>query len=200
MANIYVGIDPGFTGYIVVLNESGEYFLHFKTPTLVETTHVKKRVGVRAGQIVSKTKTSLDEIGIYQFLNNLCQQYDKTFVCVEKQHAMKGQGLASTAKNMYGFGFLVGLCTGLGCPTNTVRAVEWQKVMSDPKATDKKAASILACKNWNKDIDLRKTKKSRIDDHNLADAVNIARFTWHKFGPKGDSNVKAEGTTSGTTG
>jgi hypothetical protein len=180
---IYVGIDPGFTGYITVVDEAGKYIAHFKTPTIVNVKQIKKRTGKRAGQTVTKTKTELDEKGIHDWMNNL-RNWGTPIVCVEKQHAMTGQGLASTAKNMYGYGFWVGLCKGLGYQTYPVGAVEWQKVVSDPKAEDKKAASVASVKAWNKDICLLKTKRSRIEDHNLADSINIARYAWHQYNEK----------------
>lgn len=183
---IFVGVDPGFTGYITLVDANGKYVKHIKTPILVNKKEIKKRTGKKAGQIVTKTKTELDELQIMHALKEIDLDYKSVYITIEKQHAMTGQGLASTAKNMYGYGFWVGLSKGFGWNVYVASAVEWQKVTSDPKAEDKKAASVASVKKWNKDLDLRKTKRSRLDDHNLADSVNIARFTWHKFGQTGE--------------
>lgn len=203
---LYVGIDPGFTGYITVLDDKGNYLHHFKTPTIVETKETKRnktklsksgKVRWEAGAITTKTNTSLDEPAIYEFLRKLTGgEFDvphsfipgrtcKPVIVVEKQHAVTGQGLASTAKTMYGYGFWMGMARGLGYEVHAVSATEWQKVTSDPKALDKKAASVASAKAWNKEIDLKKTKRSKVEDHNLADSVNIARYCWHKFGNNG---------------
>ena len=205
---IYVGIDPGFTGYITVLDNKGNYLAHFKTPCIVETKETKRnktklsksgKVRWEAGAVTTKTNTKLDEEAIYAFLRKLTSgptifddRHDfipysgpRPVIIVEKQHAVTGQGLASTAKTMYGYGFWMGMARGLGYEVHAVSATEWQKVTSDPKAVDKKAASVASVKAWNKEIDLKKTKRSKIEDHNLADSINIARFCWHKFGNNG---------------
>jgi len=180
---VYVAVDCGFTGYISVIGEDGRYISHYKTPTLSESKSVKKRA---TGKVVTKTKTWLDLRHMCEILTLIRDRYDVQIVVVEKQHPMTGQGLASTGKTMEGYGVWKGMLTGLGMPMYLASAVEWQKVTSDPKAEDKKLASIHSVKNWDKEIDLRKTKRSKIDDHNLADALNIGRFAWHKFGHKGE--------------
>src|SRR3954469_24751066 len=65
---VAVGIDPGLTGYISVVNEDGKYLEHHKTPILTDVKHIKKRTGARAGQVVTKTKNTLDELGIFHIL------------------------------------------------------------------------------------------------------------------------------------
>ncbi len=183
MESRFVGIDPGLTGYISVLDGDGKYIQHFKTPTLVDTKKIKKRTGKRAGQTITKTKITLDEAGVFDILSQIKTQYRprSIYVVVERQHPMTGQGLGSTGKTMEGYGFWKGILRGMGFDFYVVGAVEWQKVTSDPKAEDKKAASIASVKKWDKDVDLKKTKRSRIDDHNLADSLCIARFAHHKF-------------------
>ncbi len=178
----YCGIDCGFTGYAVILNEHGKYVEHFKLPTIVN----RKETHKRSGKIVTKTNTSLDEVAIYEWF----RKWSPVKICVgiEKQHPMAKQGLGSTSKIMYGFGWLSGLIRGLGLPCNVFRAVDWQKELLPPKSEDTKAASVASIKAWDKDIDLKRTKRSQIDDHNLADALNIARFTWLKFGTMGGQN------------
>jgi hypothetical protein len=183
-SKFYCGVDPGLTGYITVLDGKGNYVEHFKTPTVVETKKIKKRTGKRAGQVVTKTKTTLDEVEVTRILLGIKAKriFSGLVFCVERQHPVTGQGLASTGKTMEGFGFWKGVLHGLGIPFHVVSATEWQKVVSDPKAKDKKAASVAKVKQLYKDLDLKKTKRSKVDDHNLADSVLIARYCWLTHG------------------
>jgi hypothetical protein len=180
----YVGIDPGFTGYISVLNYKGNLITWVKTPIIVDVKKTKKR---KTGKISTKTKTTLDEEKIIAILKHLGPN---VVICVEKQHAVTGQGLASTAKTMYGFGFWVGAARALGMELHLIGAKEWQNDLLDLEPYDiedkdiTKKASVAAVKEWNKELDLRKTKRSKIDDHNLADSLNIGRYAYRKFGPQ----------------
>jgi hypothetical protein len=187
MGEVFLGIDPGFTGYIVLIDDQGNYLERFKTPCIVEKKSIKRnkdkynkkgKLVWKKGHISTKTSTVLDEEQIVEYLSNLIDRFSKINICIEKQHAITGQGLASTAKNMYGFGFWVGVSRALGFNTHVISAVDWQKEFSDESIEDKKEASIDSVTSWNKDICLKKTKRSKKADHNLADAINIARYTY----------------------
>ena len=173
--NIFAGIDPGFTGWITAINEDGSLHSFIKTPIFTDVKKVKRRA---TGKISTSTKTSLDEPAIIEILRSFPNY---SVVALEKQHPVTGQGLASTGKTMYGYGFWVGVTRSLGLNLKLITAKEWQKVMLDNSIEDTKEASVAAVKKWNKELDLRKTKRSKKDDHNLADSINIARYCWQSF-------------------
>ena len=145
------GIDPGFTGAIAVVGD-GVPVAVWDMPVLT----------------VGK-KTELDEIG----LKSIMQNFELSIVAIEKAGAMPGQGIASTARYLIGFGIIRGLCVGLGLPYQLVHPATWKaRIMRDmPK---EKQASVMKCNQlfpaWSAE-NLRLKKH-----HGRADALLIAHY------------------------
>lgn len=202
----FIGCDPGFTGFLTVLSPEGTLIEFKATPVLKSVKKTTRRSDKynskgklvhKAGHISVSTKKTLDEKAIKAYLRKF-RRFDKdkgyrpeVLIVIEQQHARTMEGRASIAKTMYGFGFWVGLCRGLGFTVKVVRAVDWQKVffqttkeerLADKDVTKKK--SIESVRNWSKELDLRKSNKSKKDDHNLADSINIARYGFLTFGKR----------------
>ena len=157
---IYVGIDPGFTGAIAIfyplISAANEHRLQvYDMPVL--------KVG---------KKTELDEAGLFNIMHPLGLEAAVT-VCIEKAQSMPGQGVSSTGRYLIGYGFIRGMCSGLGLPYQLVHPTTWKaKIMRDmPK---EKQASVLKCQQlfpaWSAQ-NLRLVKH-----HGRADAVLIAYY------------------------
>lgn len=104
---IYVGIDPGQTGWIVALGKGMEWLSDARMPaTATELADVLIDIGYAA-------------------------------TWVERQHPVRGQGLGSTYTTAYHAGVIEGVIAALGRPYYLVRAADWQRVMlrGEPRAS-----------------------------------------------------------------
>jgi crossover junction endodeoxyribonuclease RuvC len=90
----------------------------------------------------------------------------KPFAYIEKAHSMPNQGVASSFKFGYGYGFLIGVLTALKIPYEMVTPNTWQKALScqskgDKNVTKAKAQQLFPNHTW---------------IHSTADSVLIAEY------------------------
>ena len=92
---------------------------------------------------------------------------------VEKAQSMPGQGIASTARYMTGYGQILGILAGLYIPKTLVHPRTWKtKMMKDmPK---EKGASILRCQQLYPEF--AKEFLTLKKHHGRADAILIAAY------------------------
>lgn len=102
---MYIGIDPGKTGAVAILDDKGKYFdvLDFDDPRLLETL------------------TELSPVLNFAFL--------------EKVHSMPGQGVVSTFSFGENFGWWQGVLGAIGVPYVFVRPQDWMKRFSLQKSS-----------------------------------------------------------------
>ena len=111
---MYIGIDPGKTGAVAILDDKGNYInvLDFGQeglmPTLIDYAPVVK------------------------------------FAYLEKVHSMPGQGVVSTFSFGENFGWWQGVLGSLGIPYTTIRPQDWMKKYSLQKssASDKPGLEV----------------------------------------------------------
>lgn len=103
-----IGIDPGCTGAIVVLDDDGAFHGHMLMPTV--------KVG---------TKSRVNGAAIAAFLGLL--PADKTHAYIEQVGAMPKQGVASTFTFGHAAGVVEGIIQGLGIPYTLVTPQAWKK-------------------------------------------------------------------------
>lgn len=97
---MYIGVDPGKTGAIAILDDTGNYLnvLDFGMPGLIgELTRISSHIN---------------------------------FAYLEQVHSMPGQGVVSTFNFGENFGWWQGLFCGLGIPYTTVGPQYWMKKYS----------------------------------------------------------------------
>lgn len=156
-----IGIDPGITGAVVVLNVDGSLEFASRCPS------------IPTGQ-GNKREFDWDKmrgcIAPYSFLAG------KTSRCViELVGARPDQGVTS----MFNFGTGYGIWIGIACshllPITRVRPQRWQREMLDgfPKGKATKASAVRVAKSLWPDIPIRVK-----DDWGIADAALIAE--WHR--------------------
>jgi len=115
MASVVVGIDPGQSGGIAIINSAG-LILPYKMP---ET-----------------------ERDIYDLLESY--KISNPIVWLEKVHAMPKQGVSSTWKFAANYGFLRGIVTALKYPLYDVTPQTWQKAMGCMSRGDKNITKAKA--------------------------------------------------------
>ena len=152
---ILIGIDPGLTGAIAIL-EGKKVLNIYEMPVMAEGKKNKKQLN--SAQLVALIK---------EYANN----NDDVVVIVEQVNAMPGQGVTSMFNFGQTFGAIKGICAALKLPIFFVRPLKWKKhfelVNSSKDSSRTKAIEMYPSLSNN----LSKKK-----DVNKSDAILIARF------------------------
>ena len=156
---LIIGIDPGITGAISVL-ENKKVIEVYDTPTMIDGKKNKRQVN--GAQVTNIIKESL----------NKDKDKDKeVVVVVEHVNAMPGQGVTSMFNFGQSFGVIKGICAALSLPIYFVRPTKWKKHFNLIK-TNKDASRTKVIQVYPK----ISSQLSRKKDANKADAILIARY------------------------
>lgn len=148
---IFIGIDPGNTGAIAIVEMDGRLGAITKMPTEKHPANM----------------TTVDGWALHQMLQR--EAHSTTpLVAIERAQPMPRQGVKSVFTYGVGYGVLFGVVASLGLPLCTVRPQEWKKEYS--LSSDKKAAIDEACRLFPK---LREIGKVT---HGMAEAALIAEW------------------------
>ena len=150
-----IGIDPGLSGGIAVLDDLKIYDI-FDMPIMSEG---------------KKNKNQLNSAQLVNIINEHVLKNEDTFVIVEQVSAMPGQGVTSMFNFGQTFGAIKGVCAALGLPIYFVRPSKWKKhfelINSSKDSSRTKAIEMYPA--LSNDL-------SRKKDVNKSDAILIARF------------------------
>ena len=154
---IIIGIDPGITGAISVL-ENKQVIEVYDTPTMIDGKKNKRQVN--GAQVTNIIKESLNK-----------DKDKEVVVVVEHVNAMPGQGVTSMFNFGQSFGVIKGICSALSLPIYFVRPAKWKKhfnlIKTNKDASRTKVIQIYPGVS---------SKLSRKKDSNKADAILIARY------------------------
>jgi hypothetical protein len=155
----YLGIDPGISGALAVLDKDAGIVDIFDMPTLEFVSGKSKKQRVNPQGIVSELALFKDrEIqGI-----------------VEQVNAMPGQGVTSMFSFGRSLGVLEGALAGLYIPYVHVTPAVWKKKMQVNSSKD--GARELAMRTWPSKADLFKRKK----DDGRAEAALLALYLYRE--------------------
>ena len=118
-----IGIDPGISGAIAWVSDSGHLIRVADMPTI--EVHGKKKVSPQ--QLVAMLEEHDDLIKM---------------VAIEDVGAMPGQGVTSMFGFGYSAGILAGVCAGLKLPVSLYRPATWKRAAAVP--ADKGGARQMA--------------------------------------------------------
>lgn len=149
-----VGIDPGLTGGLAVLDRQGRV-------ALVETLPSLQR-----GRGKGRVSRELDAAGLTHLLRPYAP--DIRLALVEAVASRPGQGVASVFSLGHSLGLIHGVLGALGIPWQPIAPSAWKRAMK--LDGDKEAARAMAARLF-PSIPLH-----RKADHNLAEALLIARY------------------------
>ena len=153
---IIVGIDPGLTGAIAILDNKKVISL-FDMPVMTEGKKNKRQLNsAQLVNILSEYKKRKD---------------DEVSVVVEQVNAMPGQGVTSMFNFGQTFGAIKGVCAAMGLPIFFVRPSKWKKHFELINAS--KDSSRTKAIEMYPSLSNQLTKKK---DVNKSDAILIARF------------------------
>ena len=158
---MYIGIDPGLTGALAVLDHVGTLVALYDTPTLILSTSRGRR-------------TEYDLPGMATMLWTYTAP--RAHVLIEASQAMPGQGVASTWTTGYGYGAWVGLLAALQIAYTIIRPASWKRALGLGK--DKEAARLRAMQLYPK-ADLRHKR-----DHGRAEALLLVWYGVHHLALK----------------
>jgi len=152
---IIIGIDPGLSGGIAVLDNNKVLDL-FDMPVMADG---------------KKNKKQLNSALLAKLIKESISNTSESAVIVEQVNAMPGQGVTSMFNFGQTFGAIKGICATLELPIFFVRPSKWKKhfelINSSKDASRTKAIEMyphLA------------EKLSKKKDVNKSDAILIARF------------------------
>jgi hypothetical protein len=128
---MHIGIDPGLTGALALLNDVGALVALHDTPVLTLRTS-------------RGTKREYDVPGLRALLVPYTGSQDmlRAHVLLEESQAMPGQGVRSMWMTGYGYGIWIGLLAALQMPYTTVRPAVWKRALGLGK--DKEQARLKA--------------------------------------------------------
>ena len=149
-----IGIDPGLSGAIAVLDDLKIFDL-FDMPIMPDGKKIKNQL--YSAQLVNIIKRHIHT--------------NSTFVIVEQVSAMPGQGVTSMFNFGQTFGAIKGICASLNLPIFYVRPAKWKKHFDLINAS-KDASRTKAIEMYPSISDRLRKKK----DVNKADAILIARY------------------------
>ncbi len=120
---IYVGVDPGFSGAIAVLDG--------KKVTVTDTPTYKIKSG-------KKNKNMYNEAMLVAIFSSFDPM--SVHIAIEKVHSMPGQGVASMFSMGEGYGLLRGIITALKLPYTLITPQSWKKEMMSGQGKEKSAS------------------------------------------------------------
>ncbi len=155
--SLYLGIDPGSSGAVAVLDGNGQIVAVTDMPV------VKVKVGKTERARVSGP-----------MLAALLEQtaHDTVMVVLEKVGGMTGQSASAAFTFGYGAGMIEGVIAALGLPMAPVTPQVWKK--SAGIAADKGAAREAAMRLWPREAE----RFARVKDDGRAEAALMARHGW----------------------
>ena len=156
-----VGIDPGITGAVVVLDDSGDLQRALRTPILIV-----------------KGKKAYDLQMMREVLRKAHYEAEKeggsAMVGIEKVHSLPRDGRVGAFRFGTGYGMWRGLLSGLFLPYTEITPQRWQARMlaGHPRGDQTKTSAVLVSKGRWPHIPIEVKA-----DWGMADAALIAEYT-----------------------
>lgn len=168
MSKIWIGIDPGKDSFIAQINND---IVSFNRIPMIGT-----EVDIRA---LNTIFWKIDNVNVHAVLEDV--------------HSVFG----SSAKSNWEFGKINGMLEALlvanSIPYSKIQPKAWQKQLWEGVAmqktlgytgkekTDTKKMSLLAAQRLFPNVDLRKSERAKLPDHNKVDALLLAEYCRRNF-------------------
>ena len=154
---IVIGIDPGLSGAVAVVNGS-EIAVHDMPTLQIKNGKTKKNI--------------LDVTTLAEMLRRYAD--GRAEAIVEQVHAMPGQGVSSMFNFGMSTGAVHGILAALRIPFTTVSPVRWKKIMLPDMGKDKDAAVARALQLFPEVSSLLVSGKKKYDGR--AEALLMASY------------------------
>jgi len=158
-----LGIDPGLSGAVAMIDEDRNIITIQCTPTLV----VKKGKGNRTVYVESAMTTIIEA----------CKDSGTIVsIGIENVHAMPGQGVTSMFSLGLGYGLWIGIISALRLPHTRIEPQTWKKALGIKSGSDKRASVARALQLFPRAY-LMRSDRARVESDGMADALLIAEYT-----------------------
>lgn len=139
----FVGIDPGFTGAIAIIDDKENIMDVIDCPLIVISKGRKKIVNFKR---VEEVKYRVDSKVLHSFL----EPYKKGKFLIEHAQSMPGEGSVSSFNYGEGYGRYLGVLDSLGVDYIEVKSTVWKPPLNlnwDKKLSIQKAQELIpSCK------------------------------------------------------
>ncbi len=157
-----IGIDPGITGAIAVLDDAKRFIEVIDMPVVTLTGNSQKVNGSELAKM----------FGFWQ------KKFDSGLtVFIERVHTMPGQGVVSSGNFMLNFGIVLGVLESMSIAYYLVNPQSWKKRACLPRR--KKDQDYTAYKDMSRALAQQlfpQASLARKKDDGRSDALLIARF------------------------
>lgn len=161
---IFVGIDGGLNGGIVVIDDTQVVLHKYIMPT-----------------IKLRGKKEFDINSIVDIFCRLKSKYGKDIhVALEHAHVRPVSGKRACFTTGGGYYLLQGVLSCLGISFEIVPPKKWQKELLSGLGTDTKQASIMYCRQKWPHISWTPTERSKKDHDGLTDAAGLAVYAFRR--------------------
>lgn len=170
---VYIGIDPGLTGAISVLNDKGELIEMFDMPVMAKGEKKVKRKRKITGDnglsvIATTTHTIIKNQINASALAIIFDKYKHAFATLEMVASRPGQHAAATFSLGESYGIIQGVLASCGISVKIVPPSKWKKFLN--VSADKEMTRAAAIKLYpNASIHRKK-------DIDRAESLLIARY------------------------
>ena len=163
MEAVYIGIDPGKDGAVVVLNQYGKALASYLTA---------KEFTIRLGKGSKRDYTAACMVRAFHLMST---EYTVVIAVLEKQWARPKQGVSSTFSSGVGYGLWKGILSAKGIPFIEVSPRTWTGCVLKDVSGDGKGRSVYVASQRVPTLDLTPGSKRKPHD-GLADAACLALY------------------------
>lgn len=177
MTAIFVGIDPGLTGAVAIIE--GEELEFHDTPVLSTGT----RNVIDAAKCAALLRDIHWDCRMKDGLLLPREQHKRLMVTIEKSQPMPpmgkkdgqtvGHGSIASFSLGYSFGIWIGILAALEIPYQTVAPQTWKALLMKNEPKEKDASRLVARRLWPTQTEEALSRKK---DHNRADALLLAEY------------------------
>lgn len=165
----FIGIDPGCTGALSIIDSVRNTVQVFDTPNFVRSISGRKK----------KNKTDYLVAGMREIIMREIDDENETYGVLESVHAMPDNGSIGNFDMGRGLGLWEGMLGGLGIPYVKVAALTWKRFFFGKVKTEKGDDRNKACELF----PFMAVQLARVMDHNRADAILLAEYGRRTYTP-----------------
>ena len=159
---VYVGIDNGLNGGIVVLNDSCQVINKWVMP------------------IIKGDKNEFDISVISKVFDEIKLLDDNIIVGLEKAHVRPVQGIRAAFTTGYCLGMFQGILTTKNIGYEVINPSVWMKKVFEGINSDDKKVSVMFCQRKWPSVDWHATERSSKVHDGLTDSCCIAYYLYLK--------------------
>ncbi len=162
---MYIGVDLGLSGGIVILDENQRVIHKYVMPII--------KIKGKSEYDIKTIVQILQGIAIPAAIDDI-----KVYAVLEKSHVRPISGKRACFTNGFGYGLMQGILESIGISYEIVKPQTWMKEL-EIDSKDKKG-SILFCQRKWPDVDWRATERCTKVHDGLTDGAGLALYCYRR--------------------